>query len=251
VVERDGRAPVDRFTNRRPPRERDFVLVERRAAENLGERVGHETLDGNHGVEMVAHVKLMAVERIVLASASPRRAQLLREAGIAFDAVPADVDESVNPGEGPETYVRRVAEMKARAVAVLVNGRSVLAADTTVIIDGVILGKPTDRLDARRMLHLLSGRAHDVITAVALATTDGMTSAVECTRVTFRALSSDEIDRYVDSGEPDDKAGAYGIQGQASGFVSGISGTVSNVVGLPMDLVRTMLRRANPQGSIP
>ena len=190
----------------------------------------------------------MAVERLVLASASPRRAQLLREAGIEFDALPADVDESVQPGEAPETYVRRVAQLKALAVASRADGRPVLAADTAVVVDGVILGKPADRLDARRMLRRLSGRAHDVVTAVALATPDGVTTAVESTRVAFRPLSDEEIDLYVDTGEPDDKAGAYGIQGQAGGFVAGISGAHSNVVGLPMDLVRTMLDRANHTG---
>ena len=188
------------------------------------------------------------MDRLVLASASPRRAQLLREAGIQFDAFPADVDESVHPGEAPETYVRRVAEMKALAVAPHVGGRPVLAADTAVVIGGVILGKPADRLDARRMLRMLSGRAHDVVTAVALATPNGVTTAVESTCVAFRPLSDEEIDRYVETGEPGDKAGAYAIQGQAGGFVSEISGTHSNVVGLPMDLVRTMLDRANHTG---
>ena len=183
----------------------------------------------------------MTLERIVLASASPRRAQLLREANLDFDTLPADVDESVCPGESPSAYVRRVAQMKARTVASRADGRSVLAADTTVAVDGLILGKPVDRLDARRMLRLLSGRAHEVVTAVVLLTPEGTTSAVESTRVMFRHLSDAEIDQYVETGECDDKAGAYGIQGAAGAFVSGIAGSRSNVVGLPMELVRQML----------
>ena len=187
----------------------------------------------------------MTLERIVLASASPRRAELLREADIDFDTMPADVDESVCAGEAPAAYVRRVAEMKARAVASRAQGRSVLAADTTVAVDGLILGKPVDRVDARRMLRLLSGRAHDVVTAVVFLTPQGTTSAVESTRVIFRALADAEIDQYVETGECDDKAGAYGIQGAAGAFVSGIAGSRSNVVGLPMDLVRQMIGRTD------
>ena len=177
---------------------------------------------------------------IVLASASPRRAELLKAAGIAFDILPAHVDESVHPGEAPEAYARRVSRAKASAVLQRSPGRPVLAADTVVVIDGHILGKPADPEDARRMLRLLSGKTHEVLTAVTL----DEETRVERTTVEFAPLSSAEIDAYVASGEPMDKAGAYAIQGLASRFVTSIRGSYSNVVGLPVALVYTMLKRA-------
>ena len=184
---------------------------------------------------------MTGVERIILASASPRRAELLREAGIEFETVAANVDEAVRPGEDPDTYVRRLAAAKVEAIVGRAEGRPVLAADTAVVVEGMILGKPIDRHDARRMLRLLSGRAHDVVTGVAVATPAGITAASESTCVEFRALTDAEIDAYVETGEPDGKAGGYAIQGQAGQFVSRISGSHSNVVGLPMDLVRALL----------
>jgi len=184
------------------------------------------------------------VQRIVLGSASPRRAALLRAAGIEFDVAHADVDESIRPGEVPQVYVRRVAEAKARVVAARAPDRLVLAADTTVVIDEVVLGKPADDADAKRMLCLLSGRTHQVLTAVAVYRSgmSGPFTEVERTDVEFAPLTEFEIDWYVATGEPHDKAGAYAIQGYASRFVARINGSYSNVVGLPIALVYQMLR---------
>jgi septum formation protein len=183
------------------------------------------------------------MEQIILASGSPRRAELLTAAGISFDIIPADVDETLQAGEMPEAYVRRVAEAKARAVMARAAGRPVLAADTVVVVDDLILGKPTDRDDAKRMLRLLSGRSHEVITGVTLAGRQ-VVAKVESTSVEFLPLTVDEIDWYVATGEADDKAGAYAIQGYASRFIVRISGSYSNVVGLPISLVYAMLRNA-------
>jgi septum formation protein len=184
--------------------------------------------------------------RLLLASASPRRAELLSGAGFEFDIEPAHVDESIAPGEQPEAYVQRVARAKAAAVAAQAHGRIVLAADTIVVIDGKALGKPLGRSDAERMLRLLSGRRHDVLTGVALlngATGGGSPLvAVETTTVEFTQLSDNDIEWYVASGECTDKAGAYAIQGLASRFVRRIEGSYSNVVGLPIALVSTMLK---------
>lgn len=184
------------------------------------------------------------VQRIVLGSASPRRAELLRGAGIDFDVAPANVDETVHSGEQPDAYVRRVAATKARAVAARARDRVVLAADTTVVIDGMMLGKPVDDNDAKRMLCLLSGRTHDVLTAVAVfraAMAEPLVD-VERTEVEFAPLTEFEIDWYVATGEPRDKAGAYAIQGYASRFVTRIDGSYSNVVGLPIALVYQMVK---------
>jgi len=176
--------------------------------------------------------------RLILASQSPRRAELLTAAGYEFDVIPADVDESIHPGEEPETYARRVAAAKAQAVRPRSHGRPVLAADTVVVIDGHILGKPADAADARRMLRMLSGRLHEVLTAVTL---DAVTQ-VERTTVEFATLTDEEVAWYVSSGEPMDKAGAYAIQGLASRFVIRIDGSYSNVVGLPMARVYELLK---------
>lgn len=156
----------------------------------------------------------------------------------------ADVDESSHQGEAPDTYVRRVAEAKARAVAARHRERLVLAADTTVVIHDMMLGKPVDDTDAKRMLCLLSGRTHEVLTAVAVSR-EGMSRPlveVERTKVEFAPLTEFEIDWYVATGEPRDKAGAYAIQGYASRFVARIDGSYSNVVGLPIALVYEMLK---------
>jgi septum formation protein len=189
------------------------------------------------------------VQRIILASASPRRAELLRAAGIDFDVMPAKVDESVHASETPNAYVRRVAEAKVRALAGRAEGRIVLAADTTVVIEGEMLGKPIDDQDAKRMLRMLSGRSHDVLTAVALYRGPGgsaplETVAVERTQVEFAPLTDSEIDWYVATGEPRDKAGAYAIQGYGSRFVTHINGSYANVVGLPVALVMEMFKAA-------
>jgi septum formation protein len=180
---------------------------------------------------------------LILASASPRRQELLREAGIAFEVYPAHIPEERSAGEPPLAYVLRLAEEKARAVARRFPGRHVLGADTTVVADEHVLEKPADYLDAARMLRLLSGRAHKVITAVSLVAPDGRSNTRACTtQVFFRKLSEEEIQRYVASNEPMDKAGAYAIQGGAAGFADHIDGEYSNVVGLPLSLVKEMLR---------
>ena len=185
---------------------------------------------------------------LILASASPRRAELLTAAGIAFEVRPADLDERVQPGEDARTYACRVATEKARVVHATADGRPVLAADTVVVVDGRILGKPADDGDAKRMLRLLSGRAHEVVTAVTLINEpEGaflVDTQVEVTTVEFSTLENAEIDWYVASGEPADKAGAYAIQGLASRFVTRLEGSYSNVVGLPMALVYAMCSRA-------
>jgi septum formation protein len=176
----------------------------------------------------------------VLASASPRRADLLTAAGIDFSPRPAEVDERPLDGEAPSEYVRRVARDKARACPHS-SDDVVLAADTAVVVDGLILGKPTDDGDAVRMLRLLSGRVHLVLTGVAVRRGDKELVEVESTSVTFAVMCDDEIDWYVASGEPRDKAGAYAVQGLASRFVTRIDGSYSNVVGLPVARVCVML----------
>lgn len=187
--------------------------------------------------------------RVMLASASPRRAELLRAAGIAFDVQPADVDETLHEGETPEAYVRRVAIEKARTIAARAPDAVVIAADTTVVVDEHILAKPADDEDARRMLRLLSGRSHEVLTGVCVARGRDEETRVVSTLVTFAPLADEEIAWYVASGEPADKAGAYAIQGLASRFVTRIDGSYSNVVGLPVALVYEMLRAKNGTGS--
>lgn len=185
---------------------------------------------------------------LVLASASPRRRELLRQCGYSFDVVPADVDESVLPGEDPVAYVTRLAATKARAVCARLQGhkdkRMVLGADTTVIVDEEILGKPVDAADAARMLRLLAGRAHVVATGVALSTQSGVESAAELTRVHFAPMNEAEIAAYIATGEPMDKAGAYGIQGRAARFIPRIEGCYFNVVGLPLARVAAMIDAA-------
>lgn len=187
---------------------------------------------------------------LILASQSPRRAELLRNAGIAFEARPADVDETLRAGEEPIRYVKRLAQEKA--LAVLENsadGAVVLGADTTVVMDGECLGKPLDEDDAQQMLRRLSGRTHQVITGVCVAWRDGGLARceveAEVTEVEFAAMSSADIAAYVASGEPMDKAGAYAIQGRASRWVPRIRGCYFNVVGLPVARVCAMLARVS------
>jgi septum formation protein len=187
---------------------------------------------------------------LILASASPRRADLLRAAAIPFDIQPAEIDETRRPGEQPEAYVRRVAEAKVAAVGGRFPARIVLAADTAVVVGSDVLGKPVDGADAARMLGLLSGRIHEVMTAVCLLTPAGpaverrLRTEVDSTRVTFARLTKAEIAWYVAGGEPSDKAGAYAIQGLASRFVTRIEGSYSNVVGLPIERVYQMCTAA-------
>jgi septum formation protein len=180
---------------------------------------------------------------LVLASASPRRAELLRAAGIPFEVAVADVDESQHPGEDAETYVRRVAAAKAARVAASHPGRLVLGADTTVVLDGEVLGKPRDGTEATSMLQRLSGRSHRVLTGLCLIAPAGRIQiTVAATTVEFLPLDAAQIADYVATGEPMDKAGAYAIQGGAGRFVRRVDGELANVVGLPISVVTELLR---------
>lgn len=175
--------------------------------------------------------------KLILASASPRRAQILRDAGISFSVLSSAVDETPYPGETPQQMVQRLANAKAELVAARAVGPAILvAADTVVVVDGQILGKPRSTDDARRMLQLFSGRAHSVITGVSMIRLPEMDRRqfVETTHVTFAPLSRDEISRYLSTEEPYDKAGAYAIQGYAGRYIPRIEGCYFNVVGLPL-----------------
>jgi septum formation protein len=180
--------------------------------------------------------------RLILASASPRRADLLASAGFTFDVMPVELDEGVADGESPEAYVERLACEKARQVARRNSGRLVIGADTTVVIDERILGKPAGDGEAVEMLRMLSGRVHRVMTGVAVVRDGTAVSEVVTTEVRFLHMSEFEISWYVASGEPHDKAGAYGVQGLASRFVERIDGSYSNVVGLPVATVYRLLK---------
>ncbi len=183
--------------------------------------------------------------RLILASNSPRRQELLRSAGFEFDVQASHAEEFPSPGESPEAYVTRLAEEKARTVARTAETNSlVLGADTEVVIDGQILGKPSGRDDAARMLRLLAGCTHRVITGVCLIQAPDRMLDLKCatTFVTFAPMTEQEIQSYARSGEPLDKAGAYAIQGLASRFVTRVEGSYSNVVGLPISLVYEMLK---------
>jgi septum formation protein len=180
--------------------------------------------------------------RLLLASQSPRRAELLRAAGFEFDVQSSDADETLHAGELPDDYVQRVARAKADAVLPVAGERIVVAADTTVVVDHHILAKPADPADAARMLRLLSGRQHQVMTGVTVAGGGRILTRLAVTTVEFAALGDDEIAAYVSSGEPMDKAGAYAVQGVASRFVTRIEGSYSNVVGLPVALMYKLLK---------
>lgn len=186
---------------------------------------------------------------LVLASASPRRRELLTQAGFVFEVHPAHIPEDLIPGEEPVAYVTRLAREKAEHIYRILSpqfGPSlvVIGADTTVTLDDHILGKPEDAADAARMLGLLSGREHHVATGVALVTAQGSQAMAEVTKVWLDALRQDEIASYIASGEPMDKAGAYGIQGRAAKWIPRIEGCYFNVVGLPLARVSSMLWEA-------
>lgn len=185
------------------------------------------------------------LEPLLLASASPRRAEILRAVGWPFETAPVDIDESVRQGEEPVAYVERLALGKAEAALTVRSAerRLILGADTTVVIDGDILGKPEDDSDAQTMIERLSGRWHDVITGLALVNRNNPSIRMishQRTRVRFAPLSADQIQWYVSTGEPRDKAGAYAIQGRAALFVEAIEGDFWNVVGLPVQLLYRM-----------
>jgi len=177
-------------------------------------------------------------EKLVLASSSPRRTELLNRAGWPHEVMVAGIDESVKPQEEPAAYVQRLARSKAEAVAHRLEQGIVLGADTTVVIADEILGQPVDEADAKRMLNLLNGKWHDVLTGVAVVRVGGESRvAHETTRVRFAEVSAREIDWYIASGEPFGKAGAYGIQGKASLLIEEIEGDYFNIMGLPIRLV--------------
>jgi septum formation protein len=217
----------------------------------------------------------MSRDFVYLASGSPRRRQLLEQIGVSFQVLKVNVDESVAVGETPREYVARLARAKAAAgvrcaaetfggtaasgsaaapasaaaapmisAGVPVPGIVVLGADTAVVVDGIILGKPADAPDGERMLRLLSGRAHEVLTAVALATPEGVASQVSTSEVTFREIDAEEARAYWRSAEPQDKAGGYAIQGYGAVFVSGLKGSYSGVMGLPLFETAELLRAA-------
>lgn len=189
----------------------------------------------------------LILPRLVLASASPRRAEILRAVGWEFEKITAEVDESVQKGELPDSYVERLARTKAKAVAGKIKEGLVLGADTTVLIDDEIIGKPVDLADATAMLKKLSGRWHEVLTGVALFKKDSedltYRDAHERTRVKFAQMSDSEINYLVENGAPLDKAGAYAVQGAAALFIERIEGDYWNVVGLPIQLVYALCQK--------
>ena len=178
---------------------------------------------------------------LVLASGSPRRSELLASVGLSFDVRPADIDESIRSGERPDRYVTRLAGEKAATVSD--PDVVVIAADTTVEVDGTMFGKPADALDAARMLRAMSGRIHHVHTGLAVSNGAVVVERLVTTAVTFVSLDDAAIDWYVGTGEPDDKAGAYAIQGAGAALVARVDGSVTNVIGLPLaetlDALRT------------
>ena len=176
----------------------------------------------------------MSGSRVVLASASPRRRDLLNLIGIAHEVRPANIDETMRPREAPRRYAERLAREKASAIATRDPDLVTIGADTVVVINRKVLGKPADADDAARMLRMLSGREHTVITAVAVSRGRKLRSAIEEVRVKFRRLRDDEIDAYIAMGEPMDKAGAYGIQGYGATIVERIEGDYFAVMGLPL-----------------
>ena len=184
-------------------------------------------------------------EKLILASRSPRRAEILQAVAWEFEAITAGIDETLLPAEDAVTYVKRLAVTKAKAVAAKVQRGLVLGADTTVVVEGEILGQPGDAENARRMLSLLSGKWHEVITGVALVRAESKRSIVDhvVTRVRFSEMSDEEIAWYAASGEPFDKAGAYAIQGLASLFVEEVDGEYFNIVGLPIRKVYELTKR--------
>ncbi len=185
----------------------------------------------------------MNARPIVLASGSPRRKQLLEMLRIPFRVVTPDVDEHVLPGEAPEPYVRRLSRAKAEAVASRAPGDVILAADTTVVLDGTIFEKPQSPAHAVRMLERLQGRTHEVLTAVAVARDGELAQALDVSRVTFRPADRATLEAYVATGEPMDKAGAYAIQGLGAPLIERVEGDFFGVMGLPLRLALDLLAR--------
>ena len=186
---------------------------------------------------------MIQLPKLILASGSPRRSEILTSVGWEFTRHVADIDETELDGESPEDYVVRLAREKAEAVAVNYADAIVLGADTTVVIDGQILGKPVDLTDARRMLKTLAGNWHDVLTGIAIVRDGNTVSDLQRTRVKFATMSDDEISFLAERGDPLDKAGAYAVQAQAALFIQGIEGDYWNVVGLPVKLVYELVMK--------
>ncbi len=187
---------------------------------------------------------MIELPKLVLASGSPRRVEILRSVGWDFVKDSPDIDESLLPGESPTEYVQRLAQEKAETVAARHSGEIVLGADTTVVIGGEIIGKPADLADARRMIEMLSGNWHEVLTAVAVVRDGNTNLGLQSTRVKFASMSEAEINFLVEKGDPLDKAGAYAVQAQAAFFIEAIEGDYWNIVGLPISLVYRMVAKA-------
>lgn len=208
----------------------------------------HATRDTQHVTRTSFNtVTSQAIVRpLILASASPRRRELLAQAGVVFSVIPSGADEAVLAGEAPAEYALRVAAAKAHDVANKHPGHWVLGADTIVVVDNLILGKPKDTADGHRMLRLLSGRIHQVMTAFVLIAANGQTyqRQIVSTTVAFKSLTDEQIQEYLSTSEPFDKAGAYAVQGIGAALVERVEGSYSNVVGLPVDEVIAALRAA-------
>ncbi len=179
---------------------------------------------------------------LILASGSPRRKELLTQVGLSFSIDKADIDEAQTDGEKAEEYVLRLSEEKARVVAERHKDRVILAADTTVVLDGDILGKPESQAHGVEMLQRLSANTHEVLTGIAVINRSRQESFISSSRVIFREISMDEITWYWNTGEPEDKAGAYGLQGRGAAFVTAIDGSFTNVIGLPLAETLFLLR---------
>jgi septum formation protein len=251
----------DRGTDRGLPRELDFPRGERRVAQQGGERAGQRLAEWMHEeperFDLISLRTYHSGMRLVLASASPRRAELLAAAGFVFETCPVDVDETPADAESPAGYVRRLAAEKSAAALEKCRAADrareqpvILGADTTVVLDGEILAKPRDDVDAVRMIEKLSGRPHDVLTGVSLRTAEAELGGVVVTTVWFNTLTEQEIAWYVGTGEGRDKAGAYAIQGLGSRFIPRIEGSYTNVVGLPVAAVSELLQRLGGRAGI-
>jgi len=193
-------------------------------------------------------IEHMITQKLILASKSPRRAEILRAVGWQFESIAANIDETREQDEDAVSYVKRLAKTKAEKIRAHVVNGTVLGADTTVVVNGEILEQPHDADDARRMLYLLNNKWHEVLTGVALISDDNGNDSVlvdhELTRVRFGEMSDAEIDWYISTGEPFGKAGAYGIQGHAALFIEEVQGDYFNIVGLPIRLVYELLNKA-------
>jgi septum formation protein len=211
------------------------------------EETHNNQADAHHSQDLPAQADANAASgadlpKLLLASSSPRRSQILQMIGWPFELGPIEVDESLRDGESAREYVARLADAKARASAAVHAHRPVLAADTTVVVDEHILAKPIDVEDGKRMLRLLQGRWHQVLTAIALLSGTATEVDVEMTEVRFAPMSEAEINWYVSTGEPMDKAGAYAIQGKGSRFIEGIKGDYFNVMGLPVHMLYELIK---------